>query len=99
MPSKFKQQNKKIAKEKIIEFFKKAESSFKKDKEQANDYVRKARRIAMKHKIKLGGLKRKFCKYCYCFLKPGVNCRIRTNQGKVVIYCLECKRHTRIPYK
>lgn len=99
MSKKFKQPSKKIAREKVIEFFDKARLCFNKDKEKADDYVRKARRIAMKHKLRLGKLKRKFCKYCYSYLKPGVNCRVRTNQGKVVIYCLECKRYTRIPYK
>ena len=99
MSSKLKQKNKKIAVEMINDFFKKADASFNKDKAEANYFIRKARRIAMKHKIRLGKLKRKFCKHCYSYLKPGVNCRVRTNQGKVIIYCLECKKYTRIPYK
>jgi len=99
MSSKLKQKNKKAESVLIINLFKKADSSFKKDKAQANECVKKARRIAMKHKLRLGRFKRKFCKYCYCFLKPGINCRVRVNKGKVIVYCLTCKSYTRLPYK
>ena len=98
MSSRLKKANKKVAKEKVIELFKKADSSFP-NQELVDEYVMKARRIAMKHKIRLGKLKRKFCKHCYSYLKPGVNCRIRTNEGKLVIYCKACKRYTRLVYK
>ena len=91
-----KQKSTSSAKEKIIELFNKADNS---NKELANEHVKKARRIAMKHKIRLGKLKRKFCKHCYSYLKPGVNCRIRTKEGNIVIYCMECKRYTKIGYK
>lgn len=99
MSSKIKQKSKQAAKELILELFKQADACFKKDKEKANECIKKARRIAMKHKLKLGKLKRKFCKNCYSYLKPGVNCRTRTNKGKVVIYCMECRHYARIPYK
>ncbi len=94
-----KKESKQQAREIINDFFLKADDCFSKDKEQANKYIHKARRLAMKHKIRLGKLKRKFCKHCYCYLKPGMNARVRTNEGKLVIYCKECKKYTRIPYK
>ena len=97
MSSKLKQKNKQVAKELVYDYFKKADIS--KNQEQANEYVKKARRTAMKHKLRLGKLKRKFCKHCYSYLKPGKNCRVRTREGKVVIYCLECKRYTKIAYR
>ena len=50
----------------------------------------------MKYKLRLGKLKRKFCKHCYSYLMPGVNSRTRTKDGKVVIYCSECKNYTRM---
>jgi ribonuclease P protein subunit RPR2 len=91
---------KKIAKERIEILMKKAEEVFPKNKSLANRYVTLARKIAMKVNVRFPReLKRKFCKHCYKFIVPGVNARVRTKDGKVVYYCLECKKFTRIPYK
>ncbi|MCK4522370.1 MAG: ribonuclease P [Nanoarchaeota archaeon] len=95
-----KQKERKKAIIKINELFSLAEQSFKKDKDKANMHVRKARRIAMKHNIKLGSvLKKRFCKHCYSYIVPGVNCRVRTRNKMVVYYCFECKRHMRFGIK
>ena len=94
-----KKETKQEAKDKIDYYFSLADSVFPKDKEQANESVRKARKLAMKHKLRLGKLKRKFCKHCYSYLKTGVNSRVRTNEGKIIIYCSECKKYTRIPFR
>ena len=94
-----KQRERKEAPEKLKQFMQLAEESFPKSKTKANLYVHKARRLAMKFNIRWPrGLKRKFCKHCYSFLKPGVNCRVRTKTGKVVYFCHECKKHMRFPY-
>jgi len=78
----------------------KAKEVFKEDKALANRYVILARKIAMKVKLRIpSNLKRRYCKHCYKFLMPGVNCRVRTQRGKVVYYCLECKKFMRFPYK
>ncbi len=91
---------KKQAKNDISGLFKLAKESFKKDKDKANMYVRKARRLAMKHNIRLPSyLKRKFCKHCYSYFVPSVNCRVRTRQGKLIYYCLECKKYMRFVIK
>jgi len=77
-----------------------AKKVFNKDKNLANKYVKIARKICMKHKIKLPkDLKRRFCKHCYSYLVPGKNLRIRNQKGKIVYYCLECKKYTRFPIK
>ncbi len=103
MLNKFKarKENLKIqARKDISNFMKLAKESFKEDKTKSNRYVRKARRVAMKHNIRLNSsVKRKFCKYCYSYLVPGENLRIRTRDGKLVYYCLECKRYMRFPIK
>ena len=91
-----KEKAKKKAKLDISEFFKLA----KKDKKKADLYVHKARRLAMKYRIKLNSAqKRKFCKHCYCYLTPGENCRVRTRDKKLVYYCLNCKKYTRFGIK
>lgn len=89
---------KKLALQRIEHLFKQAEQMFSKNKKLANRYVELARKIAMKARLRIPReLKRRFCKHCYSFLMPGTNARIRTREGKVVIYCLECKKYTRIP--
>jgi ribonuclease P protein subunit RPR2 len=88
---------KKKALEQINQYF--LEAGDNRSVKDANDKVRKARRLAMKFQIKLPAvLQRKFCKHCYSFLRPGVNLRVRTQKGHVVYYCLECKKFSRFPY-
>ena len=95
-----KSKQKEIAKERVKILFQQAKEVFSKDKALAHRYVTLARKIAMKVKIRIPlELKRKYCKHCYKFLMPGVNSRIRTRDGKVIISCLECKKFTRIPIK
>ncbi|MBS3138602.1 ribonuclease P [Candidatus Woesearchaeota archaeon] len=83
-----------------VDLFALAEKQFKINTEKAHLYVKKARRIAMKHKLRLPAqLKRKLCKHCYHFLQPGANARIRIHASKIVITCWDCKHITRIPIK
>ncbi|MBU0457728.1 MAG: ribonuclease P protein component 4 [Nanoarchaeota archaeon] len=95
-----KSNQKDIAKERIKILFKQAEEVFSENKFLANRYVTLARKIAMKVKIGIPlELKRRFCKHCYKYLMPGVNSRVRTRDGKVVISCFECKKFMRIVVK
>jgi len=85
---------------KINELFRLAAQTFKESPDKANKYVTKARRIAMKKRLKIPStLQKKFCKNCYSYLKPNINVRIRTRQGKLIYYCLKCKKYMRFPYK
>ncbi|PIN87114.1 ribonuclease P [Candidatus Woesearchaeota archaeon CG10_big_fil_rev_8_21_14_0_10_44_13] len=85
-----------IAEERIRGLFGQAEDMFRKDRKYSNRYVSLARRISMKYKVKIPlGLKRRFCKHCHCYLKPGVNCRVRLAKGNVIYYCLECRKFMR----
>jgi len=103
MKRKYKKKPKKqreIALERIRILFKQAREMFKKDPKLSNRYVYLARKIAMKYKIKIPSeLKKKFCKHCYAYLVPPVNCRVRVQKGKVVYYCMNCKKYMRFPYK
>ena len=87
-----------IAKARIRKLFTEADNAFHKDKKLSNRYVQIARKIAMKLRLKMPKkYKRQFCKHCYSYLKNGVNSRVRINKSKVIIYCMECKKYTRIP--
>ncbi|MEK6973985.1 MAG: ribonuclease P protein component 4 [Nanoarchaeota archaeon] len=87
---------KKIALERVKILFDEAGSVFDEDKKLANDYVRKAKKISMKVNLRIPSyLKRQYCKHCDSYLKPGKNLRVRTKNGKVVYYCIECKKFAR----
>jgi len=89
-----------IAKHRIKKLFLEADKIFSKSPRLANRYVLLARKLAMKFNISLlKSQKRKFCKHCYVYLKPGVNSRVRIHKSRVIIYCEKCKKYTRIPIK
>ena len=90
----------KIALDRIKKLFKEADSVFKENPKLSNRYVTLARKIAMKYKVKIpSNLKKKYCRHCYCYLKPGQNCRVRVQNNKVIYYCFNCKKYMRFPYK
>ncbi len=91
-----KKQQKEVALERIKILFKEADNVFNEDKKLANRYVELARKIGMKTKTRIPGVyKRKFCKHCYSYLKPGKNLRVRTKNKKLIYYCLSCKKYMR----
>lgn len=90
----------KIAKRRIIFLFKLAKEHFKEDSNLSDKYVKIARRIAMKYKIRLPSqLKKMVCKNCHRYLMPGVNCRVRLHKHRIIYYCLGCKHYMRHPVK
>lgn len=89
----------KIARERIDILFKLAEESFKKHPERADRYVEMARNIATKYNMRMPRIwKRRFCKNCNKFLKPGSNCQIRLRDSCVTIKCLKCGNMVNVPY-
>ena len=91
---------KQIAKERIINMFEKAQEVYKEYPSLADRYVELARKISMKAQISIPSqLKKKFCKNCKKYLVPGLNCRVRTRNKKLIYYCLNCKNYMRFPYK
>jgi|TARA_B100001971_G_scaffold195525_1_gene202415 ribonuclease P protein subunit RPR2 len=95
-----KKQQKESALAEVRGIFDQAKQVFDKKPDLAHKYAKKARRIALKYKIKLPlVLKRRICKNCHSYLVPGKNLRVRTRKGNVVYYCLECKKFMRVGYK
>lgn len=68
------------------------------DDERARRYVRRARRIAERNRLRLP---RQFVRYtcdrCDAYLRPGANARVRLQDGHVVITC-DCGEQERYPY-
>jgi ribonuclease P protein subunit RPR2 len=95
-----KREAKRIALERIKQLFEQAEKNFSLDPKLSNRYVELARKIVMKNKVRMPSeFKRKYCKHCYSYLMPGKNCRIRTKNGMLIIYCLNCKKFNKFKYK
>lgn len=66
--------------------------------DRARRYVRRARRIAERHRLSLPRQFRRFtCDRCDAYLLPDRNARVRTAEGHVVITC-GCGAHARYPY-
>ena len=95
-----KKQQKGLALAEVTNFLNRAKEVFDKNPELANKYAKKARRVALKYKLRLPlEFKRRICKNCHSFLVPGKNLRVRTHKGHMVYYCLNCKNFMRIGYK
>ena len=90
----------KIALKRIEFLFNLAKENFKADSGVSDKYVKTARRISMKYKVKVPlKLKKSFCKNCYRYLVPGVNCRTRIHKSRITVYCTGCRHFMRQPIK
>ena len=56
--------------------------------------IKKAKRLAMSKNIKLGNLRKKFCKKCLTFLTPN-NSEIRIKKLLKIIKCKSCNHISR----
>ena len=89
----------KIAKERIAILFSEAEKAVKEDPELAKRYMKLAKRIGMRYNVRLGKLRRKFCKHCYNYFLPGKTSIHRLKDGKINVKCLSCNKVIRYPYR
>ncbi len=92
---------KQIASQRVQTLFHLANKTYKQDPQLAQRYVTLARKIAMAAKIRLPRQYRlQICRHCKSFIVSGMNSRARIQQHRephVVITCLNCGKHTRIP--
>jgi len=94
-------QAKKEAKLLIPELLKKSKAAYKNSNRRLSKvFSKKIKYLHMKYKIPLPReIKRQLCKNCFSVLIPSINCRVRINKGRMVVYCMECKKTTRIGFK
>ncbi len=88
-----------IAEERIERLAELAKQAAENDEDQrARTYVRRARRIAERNRLRLPRRFKRFtCDACDRYLIPGKNARFRTQAGHVVITC-DCGAQARYPY-
>jgi ribonuclease P protein subunit RPR2 len=66
--------------------------------DRAREYVRRARRVAERNRLRLPRSFVRFtCDRCDAYLRPGANARVRLQDGHVVVTC-DCGEHARYPY-
>ena len=94
---------KQIALEQVQTLFRLAKRIIHKDPRLAQRYIEIARKTAMRARIRIPReYKQMICKHCKRFIFPGVNCRVRIQPKRnphLVVTCLSCMHHTRIPLK
>ncbi len=94
---------KKMALQHIRTLFSHAKEVIYEDPQLAQRYSEVARRISMRTRVRPPREnKLMICKHCKGFILPGVNCRVRIQTRRephVVITCLKCMSHMRIPLK
>lgn len=93
-------EERKIAAERINVLFSLAEKyASKGNTQRADRYVQLAWKIGMRYNISVPGyLKRRYCRGCHTYLRPGVNCRVRLTGDRVTITCENCGRFYRFPF-
>jgi len=81
-----KKRNKKETEKEIRIFFSKVKNKSFKD-------IKKIKRLAMGHNLKLGNKRKKFCKYCLTPYSGKEKVRIKNRIKRIT--CNECKRESR----
>ncbi|WP_227354167.1 ribonuclease P protein component 4 [Haladaptatus salinisoli] len=67
--------------------------------DRAREYVRLARRIAERNRLRLPRRFKRFtCDACDAYLRPGKNARVRLRDDHVVVTC-DCGHQKRYPYE
>ncbi len=84
-----------IARERIKILFREAAQA---GPELAKRYMKLAKKIGMRYNVRLGVLKRRFCRHCFSFF-TSENSRRRMKDGVMSVTCLSCGKITRYPYK
>jgi len=94
---------KRIARQRVHTLFQLAIETYKENPQLAQRYVDIARRVAMAAKLRLPAeYRRLVCRHCKSFILPGASSRVRIKQHRephVVITCLKCGGHMRIPLR
>jgi ribonuclease P protein subunit RPR2 len=85
-----------IARERISILFKRAGEVFSEDPALSDQYVERARAIAMKQRTRIEKeFRRLFCHHCHGYLVPGVTLTVRIHRGRVIATCQNCGNHMR----
>ena len=91
-----------LAKERIKILMRLAEEEVSTHPERSRRYVELARKLGMKYKVRPPRkYKRRICRECGAYLKPGVNCTVRLIPRERIVSwkCGNCGSERRYPYR
>jgi len=90
----------KLGMERIERLFEQAREEFAEHPERSHRNVQLARKIAMRYGLRIPlRLKRRFCRKCYKYLYPNINCTVRKSRGLLTVKCMSCGNVARINEK
>ena len=90
---------KEMAYERILRLFELADMEFRKHPERSDRYVQLARRIGMRHRVRMPPeLKHRICRHCHSYLVQGATARTRLQGTHISTTCLACGKQMRRPY-
>ena len=71
-----------------------------KDMRVARSAAREAFRLSQRNRLRMPLIeKRKLCKHCFTYLKPGVTSTVRIAKGRIIITCNNCRHIKRLQYR
>lgn len=89
-----------IALERINTLFSEASSEFRKHPERSHRYVQIVLKLAAKAGVRIPKkFRSNYCRKCKIYLSSGVNSKVRTRNGKLIVFCLKCKNYRRLLLK
>lgn len=93
-------EERKIATERINILFSLADKYALEGKiQRANRYAQLAWKIGMRYNVSVPGyLKKRYCRGCGSYLRPGVNSRVRLTGDRITMTCQNCGRSYRYPF-
>lgn len=92
---------KRIARERIAILMKLADSEARDHPERSRRYAELAKKIGKRYKVRIPKkYKRRVCKKCGSYMKPGFNCTVRLvpKERCAVWRCAKCGSERRYPY-
>lgn len=86
--------------QRVERLFSLAASEFRAHPGLSNRYAFLARRLSMRHRVRLPAeFRRHMCRHCGSYLVHGANTRVRLSGSYVTVTCLECGGRMRYPYR
>lgn len=89
-----------IAQERINTLFSEASSSFRMHPERSHRYVKIILRLSAKAGVRIPRkFRSNYCRKCKIYLSSGVNSKVRTRNGRLIVLCFKCKNYRRMLLK
>ena len=89
-----------LALERINSLFSEATSEFNNHPERSHRYVKIILKLAAKSGVRIPvKFRSNYCRKCKIYLSSGVNSKVRTRNGKLIVFCVRCKNYRRMLLK